>query len=281
LLDLNFNLRGQILDKADDFPKVVEKSKGFLRIVVDGIPDGYNCTAYFRPSWEGGITYDLVMDGNSVIIDEYLTTLPPNPSEYVDYVLEFSIAGVNSEGTRITTNIVGIVLEKTSFSLQTENTPKIPESQIESILAKIPTVDEIFNETSENPATSAAIAVFVNNTMPIVDASYGATSDNAQSGKAVADALKTLPLKTYYAVINDTTTQTQFVLNLTAASESKYYFVYAVRVRTLGGDELLCDLEITDGSTGSAGQLGVTIKLSEPIGGMPLFVGVVYTEGEN
>ena len=137
-MDLNFVLDGQTLKKAKNFPLVVEKSKDFLRIVVDGIPSGYNAVAYFRPSWESGKTYDLVMVGNSVVIDEYLTTLPENSSEYVDYILGVSLAGVNADGNRFTTNIVDIVLDKTAFSTNTENTPEVPKSQIEEILEKIP-----------------------------------------------------------------------------------------------------------------------------------------------
>lgn len=141
-MDLNLILKGQTLEKAKDFPKVVEKSKDYLRIVVDGIPDGFVATAYFRPSWENGKAYNLSMDGNSVIIDEYLTTLPENPSEYVDYILGVSVVGVNADGSRFTTNIVDIILDKTAYSVETENTPEIPQSQYEEVLLQIPSAVE-------------------------------------------------------------------------------------------------------------------------------------------
>lgn len=141
-MDLNLILKGQTLEKAKDFPNVVEKSKDYLRIVVEGIPDGFVATAYFRPSWENGNVYNLSMDGNSVIIDEYLTTLPENPSEYVDYILGVSVVGVNADGSRFTTNIVDIILDKTAYSVETENTPEIPQSQYEEVLLQIPSAVE-------------------------------------------------------------------------------------------------------------------------------------------
>ncbi len=94
----------------------------------------------------------------------------------------------------------------------------------------------------------------------------------------IAANINALSPKTHWEIITETSEQTQFTLNLSAANEDKYYFVCAVRVHLLGGDELLCDLEITDGSAGTAGQLEVKIKLSEPISGA-LGVTVVYTEG--
>lgn len=141
-MDLKLILKGQTLEKAKDFPKVVEKSKDYLRIVVEGIPDGFVATAYFRPSWENGKVYNLSMDGNSVIIDEYLTTLPQNTSEYVDYILGVSVVGVNADGSRFTTNIVDIILDKTAYSVETENTPEIPQSQYEEVLLQIPSAVE-------------------------------------------------------------------------------------------------------------------------------------------
>lgn len=141
-MDLNLILKGQTLEKAKDFPNVVEKSKDYLRIVVDGIPDGFVATAYFRPSWENGKVYNLSMDGNSVVIDEYLTTLPKNPSEYVDYILGVSVVGINANGSRFTTNIVDIILDKTAYSAETENTPEIPQSQYEEVLLQIPSAVE-------------------------------------------------------------------------------------------------------------------------------------------
>lgn len=141
-MDLNLILKGQTLEKAKDFPKVVEKSKDYLRIVVEGIPDGFVATAYFRPSWENGKVYNLSMDRNSVIIDEYLTTLPQNTSEYVDYILGVSVVGVNANGARFTTNIVDIILDKTAYSAETENTPEIPQSQYEEVLLQIPSAVE-------------------------------------------------------------------------------------------------------------------------------------------
>lgn len=141
-MDLNLILKGQTPEKAKDFPKVVEKSKDYLRIVVDGIPDGFVTTAYFRPSWENGKVYNLSMDGNSVTIDEYLTTLPQNTSEYVDYILGVSVVGVNADGSRFTTNIVDIILDKTAYSVETENTPEIPQSQYEAVLLQIPSAVE-------------------------------------------------------------------------------------------------------------------------------------------
>lgn len=134
---LQFDLDGQKLTKAAGFPDIVEKSNKYLKMVVSGIPEGFSATAYFTLSWETTSVYDLVLDGGEGYIDEYLTTLPENPSEYFDYTLSVSVAAINSDGVRITSNPVIVKVDKSNFSSETTNTPQIPENQIEEVLSKI------------------------------------------------------------------------------------------------------------------------------------------------
>lgn len=126
---LQFDLDGQKLTKSAGFPDIVEKSNKYLKMVVSGIPEGFFATAYFILSWETTSVYNIVLDSGECYIDEYLTTLPENPSEYFDYTISVSIAAVNSEGIRITSNPETIKIVKSNFSSETTNTPEIPKSQ--------------------------------------------------------------------------------------------------------------------------------------------------------
>ena len=138
MLILPFVLDGQELKKGKNFPKVVEKSNDFLKIKVSEIPIGYVATAYFRLSWEDyENTYGVPMNGGECIIDEYCTTIPENPSEYVDYILRVSIAGVNADGSRFTTNAIDLIIDKTSYSNETENAPDIPQSQYDGFVENV------------------------------------------------------------------------------------------------------------------------------------------------
>ncbi len=130
-------MNGQKLSKGKDFPNVVEKSNKFLKMVVDGIPDGYSATAYFSLSWMAREFYNISLVDGEAIIDEFLTTIPENPSEYFDYIVSVSVVAVNSEGTRITTNMVDILLDKSNYSPETENTPEIPQSQYDQFVSDI------------------------------------------------------------------------------------------------------------------------------------------------
>jgi hypothetical protein len=142
---LGFNLDGQKLTKAKDFPDVVSNSNKYLKMVVDGIPNGFVATAYFILSWDTTGVYNLVLQNGEAHIDEYLTTLPKDPSEYFDYTLSVSIAAVNVDGVRITSNPVIIKIDKSNFSSETENTPQIPKNQLEEILSKIsPATSEMY-----------------------------------------------------------------------------------------------------------------------------------------
>lgn len=134
---LNFVLDGQTLSKGKGFPDVVEKSANFLKMVVDGIPEGYTTTAYFELSWEQGSTYDRAMSNGRCVVDEYVTTLPKNTSEYVDYFISVSIAGTNSAGDRFTTNKVNIKVNETAYSDETQTPPEIPKSQYDQYVAAI------------------------------------------------------------------------------------------------------------------------------------------------
>ena len=157
---LEFNLDGQKLTKARDFPDVVSNSNKYLKMVVKGIPDGFVATAYFILSWDTTSIYNLVLQNGEIYIDEYLTTLPKDLSEYFDYTLSVSIAAVNGDGVRITSNPIIIKIDKSNFSPETTNTPQIPENQIEEVLSKIsPATSETYGTVKVADDKDMAILV--------------------------------------------------------------------------------------------------------------------------
>lgn len=150
MIILPFILNGQNLQKGENFPEVVERSANYLKMVVDGIPDDYSATAYFNLSWENnGKPYGIPMDGNSCHIDEYITTLPKHPSDYVDYVVSVSLAYFNGEDRRITTNKVDILIDKTAYYPETENTPEIPQSQYDAFVNDVAGYAQFASESAK------------------------------------------------------------------------------------------------------------------------------------
>lgn len=150
MIILPFILEGQNLQKGENFPEVVERSANYLKMVVDGIPDDYTATAYFNLSWENnGKPYGIPMSGNSCNIDEYITTLPKHPSDYVDYVVSVSLAYFNGEDRRITTNKVDILIDKTAYYPETENTPEIPESQYDAFVNDVAGYAQLASESAK------------------------------------------------------------------------------------------------------------------------------------
>lgn len=150
MIILPFILNGQNLQKGENFPEVVERSANCLKMVVDGIPDDYAATAYFKLSWENnGKPYGIPMAGNSCNIDEYITTLPKHPSDYVDYVVSVSLAYFNGETRRITTNKVDVLIDKTAYYPETENTPEIPESQYDAFVDYVAGYAQLASESAK------------------------------------------------------------------------------------------------------------------------------------
>lgn len=150
MIILPFILNGQNLQKGENFPEVVERSANYLKMVVDGIPDDYSATAYFNLSWENnGKPYGIPMAGNSCNIDEYITTLPKHPSDYVDYVVSVSLAYFNGEDRRITTNKVDILIDKTAYYPETENTPEIPQSQYDAFVNDVAGYAQLASESAK------------------------------------------------------------------------------------------------------------------------------------
>ena len=150
MIILPFILNGQNLQKGENFPEVVERSANYLKMVVDGIPDDYTATAYFNLSWENnGKPYGIPMAGNSCNIDEYITTLPKHPSDYVDYVVSVSLAYFNGEDRRITTNKVDILIDKTAYYPETENAPEIPQSQYDAFVNDVAGYAQLASESAK------------------------------------------------------------------------------------------------------------------------------------
>ena len=153
---LPFILNGQSLEKAKGFPKkIVSGSKDCVVLKVENVPDGVQGSAYFKLSWESGKTYTLPAVGGEVVVDEYLTTLPKNTNDYIDYVLSVSFAfNEHGEDGRLTTNPVDLVLEKTNYSNETENAPDLPEDRYEVIVRDVvyllDTVHEIDDQLIPN-----------------------------------------------------------------------------------------------------------------------------------
>lgn len=192
---LPFRLVGQKLVKGRDFPKsIADGSKNTIVVKVDGIPENADANAYFKLSWENGAVYDQAFDGNELVVEEYIFTLPANANnKYIDYKVSMSVAVFEDGDERLTTDTVELVLDKSNYSDDTTNTPEMPQSQYEAFLDFVNgysinppnigdngnwfvwngeeyedtgmpskgeqiTVDEELDETSENPVQNKAIA---------------------------------------------------------------------------------------------------------------------------
>lgn len=216
---LNFIIEGQTLKKGKNFPEIVEKSKDFLVLSVENIPSGYEAAAFFSLSWENDTVYNQVIANGECIIPEYCTTLPEIVSDYVDYKLGISIAGVNGAGKRFTTNVVEVVLDKTLYRSETTNTPEIPDSQFDEMLENVANIVEplkkVENVEKFNPRFVNDNVVLI---VPAVDYLYGGKPSQSQfHGNILAtettSGVKYISVKNYswggtstpdYGVIGDT-----------------------------------------------------------------------------
>lgn len=151
---LPFKLVGQKLVKGRDFPKsVADGSKDSIVIKVDGIPDGCAAKGYFKLSWEGNTTYDLTFDGDELVVDEYIVTLPTHANnKYIDYKFSMSVTIWEGGVERLTTNPVEIVVEKSNYTDETTNTPEIPESQYDKLAQSVADVVDLANSVNEDVA---------------------------------------------------------------------------------------------------------------------------------
>ena len=133
---LPFKLVGQKLVKGRDFPKsVADGSKNTIVVKVDGIPENADANAYFKLSWENGTVYDQAFDGNELVVEEYIFTLPAHANnKYIEYKVSMSVAVFEDGEERLTTDPVEFVLNKSNYSDDTTNTPEIPQSQYELFL---------------------------------------------------------------------------------------------------------------------------------------------------
>lgn len=149
---LPFKLVGQKLVKGRDFPKsVADGSRDSVVIKVGGIPDGCIAKGYFKLSWENNATYDLTFDGDELVVDEYIVTLPTHANnKYIDYTFSFSLAIWEGDIERLTTSPVEIVVEKSNYSDTTTNTPDIPESQYEALAQSVADVVDLTNSINED-----------------------------------------------------------------------------------------------------------------------------------
>ena len=164
---LPFKLVGQKLVKGREFPKsVADGSKDSVVIKVDGIPDGCIAKGYFKLSWENNTTYDLTFNGDELVVDEYIVTLPAHANnKYIDYKFSVSVAIWEGSVERLTTNPVEIVVEKSNYSDETTNTPDVPESQYEKLLGDVVTsiiTDDEFSANSSNPLQNKVITKTIN-----------------------------------------------------------------------------------------------------------------------
>lgn len=151
---LPFKLVGQKLVKGRDFPKsVADGSRDSIVIKVGGIPEGCVAKGYFKLSWESNTTYDLTFDGDELVVDEYIVTLPSHANnKYIDYKFSFSVAIWEGDVERLTTNPVEIVVEKSNYTDETTNTPDIPESQYDKLAQSVADVVDLTNSINEDVA---------------------------------------------------------------------------------------------------------------------------------
>lgn len=182
---LPFKLVGQKLVKGRDFPKsVADGSKDSVVIRVDGIPDGCVATGYFKLSWESNTIYDLTFNGDELVVDEYIVTLPAYATnQYIDYKFSFSVAICEGGVERLTTNPVEIVLEKSNYSKNPTNTPEVPQSQY----------DALVQMTAEAQGAVAEYANELNDArIDFNRQKRDSVGDNIRSGQNMANAAGTL-----------------------------------------------------------------------------------------
>lgn len=164
---LPFELIGQKLVKGIDFPKsIADGSKNTIVAKVDGLPENVITKAYFRLSWENNTVYDLTFNGNEVVLDEYIVTLPYNANnKYVEYKVSMSIAVFDIDEQRLTTDPVEFTLNKSNYSDETSNTPDLPESQYETLLGDVISSivsDDEFSANSSKPLQNKVITKTIN-----------------------------------------------------------------------------------------------------------------------
>ena len=164
---LPFKLVGQKLVKGRDFPKsVADGSKDSVVIKVDGVPDGCIAKGYFKLSWETGKVYDLTFNGDELVVDEYIVTLPAHANnKYVDYKFSFSVAIWEGDVERLTTNPVEIIVEKSNYSDTTTNTPDIPENQYDEILSVASVAVSTANEAKKTASAAQNLANAIDTTV--------------------------------------------------------------------------------------------------------------------
>jgi hypothetical protein len=156
-------LDGQKLTKGVGFPKTIASdSKQFLELQLSGVPDGVIAKAYFKQSWdvENNI-YDETFYNGSLIIPEYLTTLPEETNKYVDYVVSVSVTLFGRDEERGNTNPIEIVFEKSNYSHSTTNSPELPPSQYEQLLGEALhsfVVDDNLSIDSINPVQNKVVS---------------------------------------------------------------------------------------------------------------------------
>ena len=155
-------LDGQKLTKGVGFPKTIASdSKQFLELQLSGIPAGVIAKAYFKQSWDAEKNiYDETFNNGSLIIPEYVTTLPEEISGYVDYVVSVSVTLFGRDEERGNTNPIEVVLEKPNYSSYTANSPELPPSQYEQFVGEVLNsfvVDDALNGESTNPVQNKVV----------------------------------------------------------------------------------------------------------------------------
>lgn len=185
---LPFKLDGQTLIKGRNFPKsVADGSKDSIVIKVDGIPDGCTAKGYFKLSWESDTIYDLTFDGDELVVDEYIITLPAHAdNKYIDYKFSFSVAIWEGDVERLTTNPVEVVVEKSNYSDETTNTPDIPESQYGQLANKISGVAQDVDALKKSGALIVTTELVQNGMMYEMKSTHSALEiyQRAQNGGA-------------------------------------------------------------------------------------------------
>ena len=191
---LPFKLVGQTLVKGRDFPKsVADGSKNSVVIKVDGIPDGCVATGYFKLSWKGDDIYDFTFDGDELVVDDYIVTLPYYANnKYVDYKFSFSLAILEDGVERLTTHPVEIVVEKSNYSGETTNTPDIPESQYNALANRVAEVADLAGGFDADIAALYNEVGLLKENAVVVDDALSSTSENPVKNKVVAAEIQGL-----------------------------------------------------------------------------------------
>lgn len=109
---LQYDLKGQRLVPIKDKNIVAANSDGYATLFVDNFPVGFEGKAYFRQSWTGS-TIVRAMEGDSVLFDEEITTLPDVVNDYIDYKIFVSISATDGN-SRMTTNEAVVYVDPNS-----------------------------------------------------------------------------------------------------------------------------------------------------------------------